>query len=223
MAPPEPVIIFGINRFASAFAELLRDEGDLEPVAFCVDRAYVEGPQHEGLPLVPLDEITNRFAPTRHRALVPLGFSRMMALRAEACRRLEELGYPLTPWVSRRAAVWSRLELGPNSIVAPGATVMPYATLGRDVAVRPNVVVAHHCAIGDHVSLANGAMLGGGSTIGANSWIGIGSVVRDQVAIAPRTFVGAGAVIVADTEPDSIYVGVPARRQPGQTATSLTS
>jgi len=223
VAGTEPVIIFGINTFATAFAELLRDEGDLEPVAFCVERAYVDGPEHQGLPLVSLDEVDVRFAPSRHRALAPLGFRRMMEFRRDMCGRLEALGYSLSPWVSRQAAVWSRLDLGPNSIVMPGATILPYATLGRDVSVRPNVVVSHHCRVGDHVTLANGVILGGGSKIGSHSWIGLGAVVRDGVDIAPRTFVGAGAVVTADTETDGIYVGVPARRSPGATAMGSTS
>jgi sugar O-acyltransferase (sialic acid O-acetyltransferase NeuD family) len=211
----------GINTFATAFAELLRDEGDLEPVAFTVHRDFAVGPEHAGLPLVPTDELVERFPPSHNRALVPLGFRRMMSFRAEMCELLEGFGYSLTPWISRRANVWSRLEPGPNSIIMPGATVLPYARLGRDVAVRPNVMVSHHCELADHVTLANGVVLGGGSSIGANSWVGLGAVIRDQVTIARRTFVGAGAVVTADTEEDGIYIGVPARRTPGKTATEF--
>jgi len=220
---PEPLVVFGLGPFATAFAELVRDEGDLEPVAFCVDRPYATKSEHEGLPVVAMDELTDRYPPSTCRALVPLGFLRMMGLRAEACDRLEALGYRLTPWISRRAAVWSRLEPGPNTIILPGATVLPFARLGRDVSVRPNVVVSHHCEIEDHVTLANGVVLGGSSRIGANSWVGLGAVIRDKVTIAPRTFVGAGAVVTSDTEEDGVYVGVPARRTPGRSATEFTS
>jgi acetyltransferase-like isoleucine patch superfamily enzyme len=119
--------------------------------------------------------------------------------------------------------VWSKLEPGPNSIVVPGATVLPFPRLGRDVAVRPNVMVSHHCELRDHVTLANGVVLGGGSRIGPNSWVGLGAVIRYQVTVAPRTFVGVGAAVTADTEEDGIYVGVPARRAPGPSATEFTS
>jgi sugar O-acyltransferase (sialic acid O-acetyltransferase NeuD family) len=188
-----------------------------------VDRPFAQAAEHEGLPLVPFDELTVRFPARSCRALVPLGYLRMMNFRAETCDRLETLGYRLTPWVSRQANVWSRLEPGPNSIVMPGSTVLPYASIGRDVAVRPNVMVSHHCRLGDHTTLANGVVLGGGSTIGQHSWIGLGAVIRDSVVVAPRTFVGAGAVVVSDTEDDGIYVGVPAKRTPGMTAMEFTS
>ncbi len=223
MTPREPLIIFGTNMFATAFAELVRDEGSIEPVAFTVDRPFATSDQHAGLPLVPFDELADRFSPERFRALVPLGYLRMMEFRAETCLRLETLGYRLTPWISQRAAVWSGLEPGPNSIILPGATVMPFAHIGRDVAVRPNAVVSHHCRLEDHVTLANGAVLGGMSRIGDHSWIGLGAIVRESVTVAPRTFVGAGAVVVADTEEDGIYTGVPARRNPGRTATEFAT
>lgn len=223
MPSREPLIIFGTGTFPTAFAELVRDEGDLEPVAFTVDRAYITADEHEGLPVVALDELADRFPPGRHRALVPLGYRRMTALRAEVVARLESLGYALTPWISRQASVWSRLEPGPNSIVLPGSTVLPYAKVGRDVAIRANVVVSHHCELGDHVTLANGTVLGGHSRIGEYSWLGLGATVRNNVTVARRTFVGAGAVVVSDTKEDGIYTGVPARRDPTRTATELTA
>ena len=221
--PREPLVIFGMGTFPTAFAELVRDEGDLEPVAFCVDRAYLASDEHDGLPVVAFDEVAERFPPRTCRAIVPLGYLQMMEFRAEVCCRFESLGYALTPWISRRANVWSRLNPGPNTIVMPGATVLPYASLGRDVAVRANVVVSHHCRIEDHVTLANGAVLGGISRIGHHSWLGLSAVVRQDVNVAPYTFVGAGAVVVADTEDDGIYVGVPARREPGRSALEFAS
>lgn len=221
--PSDALVVFGTGTFPSAFAELVRDEGDLEPVAFCVDRPYLSMTEHEGLPVVAFDEVAKRFPPTSCRAIVPLGYLRMMDFRAEVCDRFEALGYRLGPWVSRRANVWSRLELGPNSIVMPGATVLPYAELGRDVAVRPNAVVSHHCRVGSHVTIANGAVLGGESHIGHNSWLGLGATVRQGAKVAPYTFVGAGAVVVSDTVEDGIYVGVPARREPGRSARQFAS
>lgn len=220
---PQKAIVFGINGFATTFAELLREEGDLVPVAFTVDRGNLSGESHAGLPVVPMDVLPDRFRPDHHLAFAPLGFRDMMAFRADVCDRLATLGFTLGSWKSRRASVWSGLKLAPNTIVLPNATILPYASLGRDVAVRANVVVSHHCHVEDHVTLSNGVVLGGQSRIGTRSWLGLGAVVRDERIIAPRSFVGAGAVVAADTEEDGIYVGVPARRTEGMSATAFTS
>lgn len=221
--PKTQVVVFGTGSFPTTMAELMRDEGDLEPVAYCVDREYRSEDEHEGLPVVAFDEVVERFPPQTVRALVPLGYRRMTGFRAETCTRFEALGYSLTPWISRRANVWSRLDAGPNTIIMPGATVLPFASLGRDVTVRANAVVSHHCRVEDHVTLMNGAVLGGMSRIGHHSTLGLGAVVRNGVTLAPYTLVGAGGVVVADTEEDGIYVGVPARREPGRSAIEFTS
>jgi len=221
--PRSAVVVFGTGVFPTTLAELLRDEGDLEPVGFCVDREYLSDDQHEGLPVVAFDEVDERFPPSRVSAIVPLGALRMTTFRAEVCSRFEERGYRLTSWISRRANVWSRLETGPNTIIMPGASVHPFASLGRDVTIRVNAVVAHHCRVEDHTTLTNGVLLGGMSRIGHNSTLGLGAVVRDGITVAPFTFVGAGAVVVSDTEEDGIYVGVPARRQVGRSAMEFTS
>jgi maltose O-acetyltransferase len=48
--------------------------------------------------------------------------------------------------------------------------------------------------------------------IGAGSWLGARVVVLPGVHVAPGCIVGAGAVVTRDTEPNGLYVGVPARR-----------
>ena len=54
--------------------------------------------------------------------------------------------------------------------------------------------------------------MGGNVHVGCQSFVGIGAVVRDGVWLAERTFVGAGAVVLGNTEADGVYVGNPARK-----------
>lgn len=48
--------------------------------------------------------------------------------------------------------------------------------------------------------------------IGAGCWIGARAVVTPGVTIANGCVIAAGAVVTADTEPNGLYAGVPARR-----------
>ncbi|MEO6847291.1 MAG: DapH/DapD/GlmU-related protein, partial [Chthoniobacterales bacterium] len=50
-----------------------------------------------------------------------------------------------------------------------------------------------------------------GITIGAGSWVGAGSIILDGVRLAPKSVVGAGAVVTKSFEEREIVVGVPAR------------
>jgi maltose O-acetyltransferase len=49
-------------------------------------------------------------------------------------------------------------------------------------------------------------------TIGAGAWVGARATVLPGVTIAPGCVIGAGAVVTKNTEPNGLYVGIPARR-----------
>lgn len=48
--------------------------------------------------------------------------------------------------------------------------------------------------------------------VGKGCWLGAGVTVLPGVSIAEGCVIGAGAVVSADTSPNGLYVGVPARR-----------
>ena len=64
----------------------------------------------------------------------------------------------------------------------------------------------------NHAFVAAGVILSGNVKVGEQAFIGAGAMVRDGLTIAERSFIGIGAVVVADTEPDGVYVGNPARK-----------
>ena len=66
--------------------------------------------------------------------------------------------------------------------------------------------------IDEHVFISAGVTTGGNCKVGEQALLGVGSVLRDSVNIAKRTFVGAGAVILANTEADGVYIGNPAKK-----------
>jgi maltose O-acetyltransferase len=49
-------------------------------------------------------------------------------------------------------------------------------------------------------------------SIGAGTWLGTRVTVLPGVRVAPGCVVAAGAIVAADTEPNGLYAGVPARR-----------
>ena len=62
-----------------------------------------------------------------------------------------------------------------------------------------------------HVHIAPGVNLAGSVFVGTGSFLGIGCKVIQEVKIANWNIVGAGAVVIEDTEDFGVYVGVPAK------------
>ena len=49
-------------------------------------------------------------------------------------------------------------------------------------------------------------------TIGDGCWLGASAMVLPGVEIANGCIIGAGSVVVQNTKPNGLYVGVPAKR-----------
>ena len=111
-----------------------------------------------------------------------------------------------------------------------GVEIRPGATIGRRFFIDHGmgVVIGETAEIGDDVMLYHGVTLGGRSlekikrhpTLGDGVVVGAGAKILGPVEVGAGTAVGANAVLVKDTPPDSIATGIPAtyrlRRSPAE-------
>jgi acetyltransferase-like isoleucine patch superfamily enzyme len=154
-----------------------------------------------------------------HQTLMTIAQSQVLpdGLRVQILRRL---GYQ----VGAETLIWSgfRFHGEPEQIVI-GSKV--FINRGIDIdAGTASVCLEDGTVFGVGVVLAAGGhnisgperrALGPNDApvvIGAGSWLGARVVVLPGVHVAPGCVVGAGAVVTRDTEPNGVYVGVPARR-----------
>lgn len=86
--------------------------------------------------------------------------------------------------------------------------------IGRGSTLSPRVTVLSHSDAGS----AHGSPITGryppeasGVVIGENCWIGASCTVLSGASVGDRTVVGAMALVRGVLEPDSLYVGVPAK------------
>ncbi|WP_414632786.1 serine O-acetyltransferase [Arsenicicoccus sp. UBA7492] len=126
-------------------------------------------------------------------------------VRAFVLRRLCQLADGL--WV--RGVIGA--ELPPQVVAGPSLCL---AHAGRGVVLHPetrigaDVKIYHQVTVG--VRDANGA-----PEIGDRAMLGAGSKILGPIVLGDGTQVGANAVLLTSTEPDSSYVGIPARRVAG--------
>ncbi len=100
-----------------------------------------------------------------------------------------------------------------------GIEIHPGATIGRNFFIDHGmgVVIGETAEVGDHVTLYHGVTLGGTSlhktkrhpTIEDHVVIGAGAKVLGAITIGANSRIGANAVVVRSTPPDSVVVGVP--------------
>lgn len=206
------VVIFGTEQLSSLAWYVLTHDSAHEVVGFSVDAAWCRASSLHGLPVVPFEQLENFFPPNEAALLIPLGWTHCNGLRAAKYAEGLSRGYTYIRYISSRAMVWPDLQVGENSMIYEGAGVQPFARIGNDCMLRSGCNIGHHAVIGDHVFIASHAVVAGGAVIGERCFLGLNSTIRDGVSVAPGCFIAAGALVTADTEPDGLYMGVPARR-----------
>ena len=124
--------------------------------------------------------------------------------------KLWEWHVPILPrWLSQSARFFTGIEIHPG------------AAIGKRLFIDHGmgVVVGETAIIGDNVLLYQGVTLGGTGkecgkrhpTIGNNVVVGTGAKVLGNITIGDNSYIGANAVVIKDTPPNSTVVGIPGR------------
>jgi sugar O-acyltransferase (sialic acid O-acetyltransferase NeuD family) len=206
------VILFGAGRFANLVRYCLTHDSPSRVAGFTVDDAHWNSADNEGLPLAKFGKLEDAFNPGEYALLVCIGPHDGNRLRRDRFNAARARGYSTATYVSSRASTWPDLRVGTGSLVFDGAVIQPFAKIGINAVVRSSVHVSHHVEIGDHCFVAAGACFGGNVVVEERAFVGLNATIRDGVRLAEGCFVAAGAVVVRDTEPNSLYAGAPARR-----------
>ena len=208
------VIVFGNGAIAQlVYYEFVYDS-DNEVCAFTVDRDFCTGDTLLGKPLIPFDEISSAYPAADYDMFVATGYVKLNRLREERCAQAKALGYRLISHISSRAVIRGEIEVSENTFVSPNVVISPSARIGTNVFLGGGSVVAHDCVVGDHCFFSNGVTLAGGAKVGPYCYIGPNATIRNHVTIGRESVIGAGALILADTDEKSVYLGHAAERLP---------
>jgi sugar O-acyltransferase (sialic acid O-acetyltransferase NeuD family) len=200
------IVVFGAGKIAEVVHALLRDDPNHSIAAFTCDRDFITGREHQGLPVVPFEEVESAFPPASFAMLVAIGYQDINSLRAARCEQAREKGYRLMTWVSPRAHVPKGCIIGANCIVMDGASLQPQARLGDDVFVWNGAVVGHHATIGDHCWLASNCTISSTVVVEPYCFLGVNAAIGHGVTIGARSIIGAATVITRSTAPDGVYI-----------------
>jgi sugar O-acyltransferase (sialic acid O-acetyltransferase NeuD family) len=207
----ERVVIVGTGEQAAIAYEYLTHDSPHEVVAFSAESGFLGPGVYCGLPVVPLDQLAAAYPPTAYRAFVAVSATHLNHLRRRLLDAVKGAGFRCISYVSNHAFVWHNVEIGENTFVFENCVLQHRARIGDNVILWSGAFVAHQTVIEDDCCVSAQAAIAGFCRVGYSSFIGIGSCVADTVSVAPECIVGAGAVVIRDTEPRQVYVGSPAR------------
>lgn len=212
------VVVFGTGTFAELVDFYLTHDSEHDVVAFTADREYVDRDTAHGRPLVPFEAVTDRYAPESYDMFVAVGYRDVNRLRAETFDAAKRKGYHLVSYLCSQSTHWGETSMGENCFVFEDQTIQPFVELGDDVVLWSGNHVGHHATLGDHCFVTSHVVLSGYVEVEPYAFLGVNATLSDEVTVGESCVVGAGATVVDDTEPGSVYVGRPAERHPRDSA-----
>lgn len=213
------IVVFGTSEMAEIATGYMASLGDI-PAAYVVDRDYMQGPDRygrgptfSGKPVIAFEDFLESSGVLsdgwEYKLAIPIYNN---ALRRRVYEQAIKAKIELYTYVD--SSCWCGAKIGEGCFILNGNTIQAGAKIGNGVVIWSGNHIGHHSTIGDFSYISSHVAISGHCDVGEECWFGVNSAVRDGRKLAKRTIVGMSAAIVADTEPESLYLGVPARRHP---------
>ena len=201
------LIIFGSGDIAQLAHFYFSTDSEYEVVAFTVDTAYLTNRTFCGLPVIAFEEIAKHYTPEKHEFFIALSYSKLNAVRKDKYLAVKAKGYRLTSFISSHATVLNEGRIGENCFIFEDNTIQPFVTIGNNVTLWSGNHIGHHSTIKDHSFVASHVVISGGVEIGEQCFIGVNATLRDHIKIGNKCVIGAGTLLLADADPEGVYIG----------------
>lgn len=198
------VIVWGCGQIAEVAYFYLNNDSTYEVVGFCVDREYLKQESFHGLPLVAFEDIEKIFPPTEYKMFISISYNKMNRIREEKYYAAKRKGYSCISYVSSKATYYGT-PIGENCFIMENNVIQPYTSIGNNVIMWSGNHLGHHARIEDHCFIASHVVISGATVIGEGSFLGVNSTLRDNIIIGKRNLIGAGAVILQNTEDEEVF------------------
>jgi sugar O-acyltransferase (sialic acid O-acetyltransferase NeuD family) len=203
----KPLVIFGSGEIAQLAHYYFSTDSNYEVVAFTVDAKYLMESEFCGLPVIAFEDVAEKYPPDSYDFFIALSYSKLNAIRKEKFISAKDMGYKLVSFISSRATVLNEGEIGENCFIFEDNTIQPFVTIGNNVTLWSGNHIGHHSVIHDHTFIASHVVISGGVEIGEQCFVGVNATLRDHIKIGDKCVIGAGALLLADAEPEGVYMG----------------
>lgn len=200
------VVIFGTGKIADVVYFQLTNDSPHEVVAFIADGAYLKKSEMFGLPVVPFEDVQNKYPADDFKMLIAVGYQGLNKFRAQKYDEAKTKGYELISYVSSRASNFGQVEIGDNCLILENAVIQPCSRVGSNVIIWSSNHIGHHASVGDHCFIAGQVIIGGSTIIEPYCFIGVNAAIGHEITIGRESFIGAGTLITKNVEPKSVYI-----------------
>lgn len=156
-----------------------------------------------------VEEIIRKY--DRIGAIVPFADAR---LKRAVVARLKKYPNVVFPNVIHPAVIFDEEGggFGEGNYIGPGVVFESEYNIGNFNYIGNGVQFGHDLDCGDYNAILPACAVAGHVTIGSDCMLGLNSSVIQELTIADKVIVGAGAVVTRSLEESGTYVGMPAKK-----------
>ena len=209
----QKIVIFGTGELAQRIFFYLKDSKD-DVVAFSANKSNIDSNELFGLPVVPFENIEEKYPPKEFSMFIALAYSEMNKKRTRFFEQAKNKGYELYSFVHPSTKIWDEFEMGENCFILAENIIQPFVKIGDNVLIGSNNLISHNTVIENNCFLTSNITLGGHITIGANSFVGLSATINQRVKIGKECVIGAGTLITEDVDDKEVYAENSSKRLP---------
>ena len=199
------LVILGDSAFAEVAFECFTHDSAYEVAGFAVEAAYRKRDALFGLPIVPVEDMIDRFPPSEFEVYAAVVYTQLNRLRTRLYAYARDKGYRPASYVSSRAFVWRNVAMGEHCFVFEDNTLQPFVALGSNIVLWSGNHVGHHSVIEDNCFIASHAVISGFCSIGRNSFIGVNAAIGNNVTIGADNWIGPGVTLTRSTPANALF------------------
>lgn len=198
------LILFGTGDLARIAHEYFEGDSEYRVVAFTVDRAYIKKKELCGLPVIPFDEVNEKYPPEDHDIHICIVYDDLNRTRAAKCGHAKHKGYKLASYVSSYAFVSPSAILGEHHFIFEDNTIQPFVTIGDNCILWSGNHVGHDTKIENDVFISSHVVISGWCNVGHNCFLGVNSTLSNNTILGAESWVMPCAYLKDTIPPNSL-------------------
>ena len=198
------IVIFGTGELAQRIFFYLQDSED-KIVAFCANKSKIDKEELLDLPVIPFEDVKEKFPPNEFSMFIALAYSEMNKKRAKFFAEAKGKGYELYSFVHPSTKIWDEFEMGENCFILANNVIQPFVKIGNNVLIGSNNLISHNTTIGDNCFVTSNVTMGGHITMGKNCFVGLSATINQRIKIGNECIIGAGAIISKNINDKEVY------------------
>lgn len=191
------LIIYGTGAVAELADFYFRNDTGYEVIAFTNARDFIRQERFCDKPLVPFEEVADRYPPVEFDIFIAVGYRKTNQIRQERYLEAKQKGYACATYISSRATYFGA-SVGDNCFILENNVIQPFVRVGNNVTLWSGNHIGHHSVIKDHCFISSHVVVSGFCSIGENCFLGVNSTLRDNITLGQFVVVGSGAIVMKD-------------------------